>query len=307
MQIEFQENVSMKNYTSFKVGGIAKIVYFPKSKEELVELLMNNPNAIVLGNCSNTIVSSNGIDEELIITTKMNSYSFENTTLKADCGVKGPLISQKAQEQGLSGFEFMIGFPGTIGGMVYMNAGAHNQETAAAFVEADVFDRKNKKILKLTKKEMEFSYRKSVLEKNDHVVLSTVFELKKQEQAVIDEIMQRNLEFRKLRQPTLSLPNAGSTFKNPANDSAGRLLDLAGAKDLKVGGAKVWENHANFIVNDGDATSEDILNLMYKMYNVVKDKYTIELKSELKYLGKMTKEEEEIWQTITKNMVKTQG
>jgi UDP-N-acetylmuramate dehydrogenase len=307
MQIEVQENVSMKNHTSFKVGGIARLVYFPKTKEELVELLTTNPKAIVLGNCSNTIVSSMGIDEELIITTKMNDYSVEGTIFKANCGAKGPLLAQKAQEEGLSGFEYMIGFPGTIGGMLYMNASAHNQETATNFIEAEVFDRKSKRIIKLNKKEMEFSYRKSVLTKKDYVVLNAIFELQKQEQAVIDEIMQRNLEFRKLRQPTLSLPNAGSTFKNPDNDSAGRLLDLAGAKELEVGGAKVWENHANFIVNDDNATSEDILNLMYKMYNVVKEKYTIELKSELKYLGKMTKEEEEIWKILTKNMAKTQG
>lgn len=306
MQIESQENVSMKNYTSFKVGGIAKIAYFPKTKEEFIELLTTNPNAIVLGNCSNTIVSSNGIDEELIITTKMDNYLIEGNVIQADCGVKGPFLAKKAQEQCLSGFEFMIGFPGTVGGMLYMNASAHNQETSATFIEAEVFDRKNKKILKLTKKEMAFSYRSTILSKKDYVVLSATFELKKQEQSFIDELMQRNLEFRKLRQPSLSLPNAGSTFKNPDNDSAGRLLDLAGAKELKVGGAKVWDNHANFIVNNGDATSEDILNLMYKMYNLVKEKYTIELKSELKYLGKMTKEEEKIWQTITKDMAKTQ-
>ena len=119
--------------------------------------------------------------------------------------------------------------------------------------------------------------------------------------------MQRNLEFRKQRQPSLSLPNCGSVFKNPPNDSAGRLLDLAGAKELTEGGAKVWEDHANFIINYDNADSKDVLNLMHKMYNMVKNKYTIELKPEIKFIGIKEAEEQKIWQTITgENIAATQ-
>ena len=115
--------------------------------------------------------------------------------------------------------------------------------------------------------------------------------------------MDRNLEFRKNIQPSLSIPNAGSVFKNPENDSAGRLLDKAGVKDFEVNGVKVWEKHANFIVNTSNGTSEDILELIYKMYNRVKETYTIELEPEIRYIGKKSKREEEICKQIYKTKI----
>jgi UDP-N-acetylmuramate dehydrogenase len=110
--------------------------------------------------------------------------------------------------------------------------------------------------------------------------------------------MEENLAFRKAHQPSLTLPNCGSIFKNPQGDSAGRLLDSVGAKQMSEGGVKVWENHANFIVNTGNATSEDVLNLMVKMYNLVKEMYTIELKPETIFIGNKTEKEEELWNIL---------
>lgn len=307
MMIEFQENYELKQHTTFKVGGKAKRVFFPKTIDELVSILSQNPKAIVLGSCSNVIVSSFGVDEDVILTTKINSFTFENNILTADCGTKGPLLSKECQSKKLSGFEFMIGFPGSIGGMVHMNASAHNQAVSDSFVSAKVLDIDNKSIIELTKKEMKFDYRTSILSKKNYILLNASFELTPSEQNKIDELMSRNLEFRRLRQPSLSIPNIGSIFKNPENDSAGRLLDLAGAKDLSIGGAKVWENHANFIVNFDNATSSDIIKLIQKMQEIVKEKYTIDLKPEAKYIGNKDKEEETLWQTVSgKNTTKAQ-
>lgn len=302
-----QENYELKKHTTFKIGGSAKKVFFPESIDELVSVLTKNEKIIVLGGCSNILISSKGIDEDVIITTNIAEYKFEGNILKANCGVKGPFLSKKCQELGLSGFEFMIGFPGTIGGMVCMNASAHNQAINDVFLKCTVFDKKTKKILKINKEDMKFAYRKSIFSENDYILLNAEFELKPFDKEKISALMERNLEFRKLRQPSLTLPNVGSIFKNPENDSAGRLLDIAGAKELSHGGAKVWENHANFIINFENASSKDVLNLMLKMYNVVKEKYTIKLQPEIKYIGIKDTEEEKIWQTMNgKNTAQTQ-
>ena len=146
----------------------------------------------------------------------------------------------------------------------------------------------------LSKEEMEFAYRTSICQKNPYTVLEAEFELEPSEGTKIQAKMDENLAFRKDKQPPLTLPNCGSTFRNSQGDSAGRLLDSVGAKGLKVGGMKVWENHANFIVNENEATSLDALHLMLEMYNRVKEKFDIELQPEVRFLGGKNEEEVEI-------------
>lgn len=299
MTIEVYKNYELKKHTTFKIGGQAKLVYFPNEIDELISLLQQSPSAIVLGGCSNVLISSHGIDETIIITSKINSYNFDNNILSAQCGTKGPLLSKECEKHSLSGFEFMIGFPGTIGGMVNMNASAHNQAIENSFLSCNVFDRKTSQVLNLTKNDMNFAYRNSIAAQKDYVILNAVFELTPTNSEKITELMQRNLEFRKQRQPSLVLPNIGSIFKNPQNDSAGRLLDIAGAKTLQSGGAKVWENHANFIVNNENASSTDVLNLMSEMHDLVKTKYTIDLHPEIKFIGKKTGEENKLWEKLS--------
>lgn len=299
MNEELKENYELKKHSTFKIGGVCKRVYFPKTIDSLIAILSKSKKTIVLGGLSNVLISSKGVEEDVIITTNLNNIEIKDNIVTVDCGVKGPFLSQECQKKGLSGFEFMIGFPGTIGGMVCMNASAHNQAIQDTFLSCKVFDLDSEKIVELKKEDLKFSYRKSIFSEKNYILLTAKFELKMTEKEKITELMQRNLEFRKLRQPSLALPNCGSIFKNPTNDSAGRLLDLAGAKGLSEGGAKVWENHANFIINNDNAESKDVLNLMNKMYTMVKEKYTIELKSELKFIGIKGAEEEKIWQTMT--------
>lgn len=298
MQIEMLENYELKKHTSFKIGGCARRVFFPKTTKEFSALLAELPSPIVLGGCSNVLVSSKGVEEDVILTTKMKNYSVEGNVVTADCGVKGPMLSREAESQGLSGFEFMIGFPGTIGGIVYMNASAHSQAISDNFLSCSVFDVESKKILELKKEDMDFGYRGSILQRKNYVLLNSKFELNPSQKEDVGTLMERNLEFRKGKQPNLSIPNAGSVFKNPPNDSAGRLLEKAGLKGLKIGGAQVWLGHANFIVNTDNADSKDVSLLMNKMYNMVKDKYTIELMPEVKFVGIRDKEEEELWNTM---------
>ena len=347
-----KEDFEIKNYTSFKIGGKIKKVYFPETIEEFAQILKDEPNIFVGGNWSNTLVSSYGYAYSVVSTSKLdkieeqmadsrsallcrqedlmsgwqsrptdtknledrkvgrlegklvneNSLSellqypqpdtvlspyrpiaLSPTIITASAGVKGPKLSQTVAEYGLSGLEFMIGFPGSVGGEVFMNAGAHGQSISDVLKSAKVFD--GEKIITLTKDEMEFSYRHSICQDKNYIVLEAEFELTPDNPDKIKQKMAENLEFRKNHQPSLSLPNCGSIFRNPENNSAGKLLDECGVKGLQIGGAKVWQNHANFIVNTGNATSTDVLQLMLEMQNRVKEKFNIELIPEIKFLG----------------------
>lgn len=298
MTCEPIENYELKKHTSFKIGGCAKRAFFPQSVEEFVQLLDTLKNPIVLGSCSNVLISSQGINEDVIITSKMNVFEVVNNTITAQCGVKVPMLAREAEQNNLSGFEFMIGFPGSVGGAVYMNASAHSQAISDTFKVGRVFDTESKKVVELNKDEMKFGYRSSILQEGRYILLDAKFELLPVNKEEISSIMNRNLEFRKGKQPSLAMPNAGSIFRNPPNDSAGRLLEKTGVKGLKEGGAQVWLGHANFIVNIENATSKDVSKLMNKMYNEVKDKYTIKLVPEVKYIGIKSKEEEELWDTM---------
>lgn len=291
MQIE--ENFDIKNLTSFKCGGKIKKVVFPESVDEFAEVLKMEPEIPVFGNLSNMLVSSDGFDGTIVVTTKMKNFSFENEFVTADCGLKGAKLSQAAAEKGLSGLEFMIAFPGTIGGEVFMNAGAHGQTISDILVEAVCFH-PQKGLVTLNNSEMQFDYRTSICQKEKIAVLSAKFKLKPALKAEIQKKMTQNLEFRKSKQPSLALPNCGSVFRNPEGESAGRLLESSGAKGFSAGGAKVYENHANFIINFNSATSTDILELMVKMKNAVTEKYNIKLMPEVRFLGGKNQREVEL-------------
>lgn len=294
-----EKNYNLKNLNTLKIDTLGKNVYFPETEDEFIDILKNNKNVKVLGNGSNVLISSFNPNCDFVITSKLNEIVFENeNTIKAQTGAYGAQLSKLAYEKSLSGFEFLIGFPSTVGGAVYMNASCHNQFTSDNFFSCVVYDIKNDKKIVLTKEDMKFDYRKSILQFRDYVVLNATFILNKGDKKQIDEIMKRNLEFRKTRQPNLKLPNAGSIFKNPQGDSAGRLLDLSGVKVFSVNGAKVWENHANFIINENNATSIDILKLMELMRNVVYDRYKISLVPELEFIDGVNEEENKIWANL---------
>ena len=289
-----KNDFDIKNYTSFKIGGKIKEIYFPESLDDLKDL----PTAsVVVGNLSNTLVSSYGVDFPVFSTSKLDKITIDGTKVIAGAGVKGPKLAQTVAEYGLSGLEFMIGFPGSVGGEVYMNAGAHGQAVSDVLKSA-IVKGEEKDFITLNKEDMNFSYRHSICQDKRYIVLQAEFELLKRDVEEIKKQMSENLEFRKAHQPALSLPNCGSVFKNPEGESAGRLLDSCGVKELKIGGAKVWENHANFIVNDGNATSTDVLKLMCEMKKRVKEKFNITLIPEICFLGHKNKEEEKLCQIL---------
>lgn len=288
-----QTDFDIKKSTTMKIGGKIARFYTPETIDEFVQIMQKEPKAFIAGNLSNVIVSSFGYDGAVISTKKLNKIQVDGNKIIAGAGVRGTKLSKIALENGLSGMEFMIAFPGSIGGEVYMNAGAHGQEIASILKFAKIYSPQDG-LLELPNKELEFGYRTSICHKKNYSVLEVEFELLSKSRDEIQLKIDENLSFRKSKQPDLTIPNCGSTFKNPTGDSAGRLLDAVGVKGLKVGGMKVWENHANFIVNDGEATSLDALQLMFEMYKRVKEKFNIELKPEIIFLGGNNEKEVEI-------------
>ena len=288
-----ENDFDIKKSTSLKIGGKIAKFYSPETIDEFVQIIQKEPKAFVAGNWSNILVSSYGYNGDVISTKKLDKIEVDGNKIVAGAGVRGTKLSKIALEKGLSGLEFMIAFPGSIGGEVFMNAGAHGQDISMALKSAKVYS-PEKGLITLTNDELEFSYRTSICQRKPYVVLVAEFELTPKPQDEIQHKMDENLAFRRDKQPALTLPNCGSTFRNPQGDSAGRLLDMVGAKSLKFGGMKVWENHANFIINEGDATSLDALRLMYEMYKRVKEKFNIDLQPEVRFLGGNNEDEVEI-------------
>lgn len=302
--IKFYNDFQLTNFNTLKIQSVAKYFYMPDNYGELISLYKkykdNTP--VVLGNGSNVLFSSQGVFEPVIYTGKMTSIMYFNGTLEADCGVKVQALSKYAYEKKLTGFEFLIGIPASLGGAIYMNAGAHTQTISDNLVSVKVYDVEDNKILTLRKDELNFSYRHSVLQERNLVLLTAKFNLKTAQQAEIKAKMDENLIFRKERQPNLSLPNAGSVFKNPKDCelSAGALIDKCGFRGMSVNDAQVWENHCNFIINKNKATSNDYTDLVFKIYSGVAEKFNIELIPEIVYIGKMSKGEKDKWKILKK-------
>lgn len=303
MVISCEKDFEIKKLTSFKIGGVVERVYFPETEEEFVEIMRLEPDAVVLGNISNVLISDCGYSGALVLTSKMNRIKIDGIRVYAQCGVKGQKLAQEVAKAGLAGLEFMIGFPGAVGGEVYMNASANGQAVADTFFRACCYS-PEKGVFELTKEEMNFGYRTSICQKENIKVLSAEFELELLDEQRVGARMQNCLDFRRSHQPLLNLPNCGSIFKNPPAESAGRLLDECGVKGFVQGGVKVWENHANFIVNFNSGSSKDVLELMYKMYSLVDEKFGIKLEPEIIFLGGKDKREEEICKMLYQKMQK---
>lgn len=291
------QNYDLSKETTFKVGGISSCVYLPENLEEFCDLLQSTDCPVILGAGSNTIISSEGLNAPVILTRKINKFEFEGNFLTAQCGAKTAMLSKKAYKLELSGFEFLTCIPASVGGVVLMNASAHKQWISDVIVSAKVFDLGSKKVLELSKDELELSYRTSILQSKNYILLEAKFELKPSPKNLIQQRMDENKAYRNQKHPSMKTPNAGSIFRNPDGEIAGRLIDGAGLKGTSIGGAKVSEIHANFIVNTGNATSFDILSLMFMIQEEVQKKYGYKLRPEVKYIGNSEKEEI-LWQKL---------
>lgn len=298
--MEEQVNAPLWRYTTLKIGGEAKRLCQPVNIEELASLVaeLNERNEpwYILGGGSNLLVSSKGVKGTVIRTTKMTGIaSPEAGVIEAEAGARLPHLARYAAVLGLQGLEFAVGIPGTVGGGVIMNAGAHGSCMANIIEEVTIFDTKTNNISKLAASRLGFQYRCSNLDPSIHVVLSARFRMNLDRPETIEERIRHNEEYRWKTQP-LGWPNAGSTFKNPEPErGAGFLLDQAGAKSLKEGRAAVSAVHANFVINMGDATSDEVAVLLQRMQDCVYSKFQIRLQPEWKRLGEFSSQDDEIW------------
>ncbi len=298
--MEAATNVALGRYTTLKIGGAVNQLCQPSSLDQLVQLTadLNDKKEpwFILGGGSNLLVSSEGYKGTVIRTAQLiGMKNPQPTIIEADAGARLPHLARYAASLGLSGLEFLVGIPGTVGGAVIMNAGAHGSCIANVLEDVTVFDSAKNDIVQLANTDLHFSYRRCNLDPARHVVLSAKFRLTADVREVIEQNTKHNEEYRWKTQP-LGWPNAGSTFKNPEPArGAGLLLDQAGAKNLKEGQAAVSAVHANFVINMGGATSAQVTTLLRRMQETVFDKFAVQLQPEWKILGNFTDAEQEPW------------
>lgn len=298
--MEILDNSPLWRYSTMKVGGEARYFCQPKNIDELVAALDHSRKQgcpfHILGGGSNTLISSEGVDGAVIRMTQMTAIkSLENNILEAEAGTRLPHIAKYAATLGLSGLEFAVGIPGTIGGAVVMNAGAHGSCMSEIVESVTIFDIEDGQVKTLSKSDLKFQYRNSIIDPFKQIVLTARLCLKPDSAEKITAQTQHNEDYRWRTQP-LGFPNLGSTFKNPSLEkSAGYLLDQSGAKEMHEGNAAVSAIHANFVVNLGDATSKDIVSLLQGMQKLVKEKFDTSLHPEWKTLGRFTDNQLLVW------------
>jgi UDP-N-acetylmuramate dehydrogenase len=281
-------NEPMSKHTSFRIGGPADILIMPGTIDDIKTIFQicdeEKVETLVMGNGSNLLVRDKGIRGVVIkIADNMSDVKIDNERVVAQAGVLLSKLSKLVVEKSLKGFEFASGIPGTLGGAVTMNAGAYGGEMKDVIIEAKVMDG-NREIHTLTNRELDFGYRSSIIQRKGFLVLDVTMELEKGNPAEIKEIIRDFTNRRTTKQP-LHLPSAGSTFKRPQGYFAGKLIEDAGLKGVRVGGAQVSELHSGFIVNVDHATAEDVLNLIGLIQKTVRDKYNAELQPEVRIVG----------------------
>lgn len=279
---------AMRRHTSFKIGGPADLFFRPKSVEHLAWMLRfcreKDIPFYIMGNGSNLLVGDKGYRGVVIQVYKnLSNFKIEGCRVEAEAGILLAKLASKIYEARLTGFEFASGIPGTLGGAVYMNAGAYGGEIKDVLLSATVLTRDGT-IKTLDKEALELGYRHSALMANKDIVLSAVMALKDGEQEAIRAMMNELNQRRKDKQP-VEKPSAGSTFKRPVGYYAGKLIMDAGLRGYQIGGAQVSYKHCGFVINTGDATAEDVLNLVTHIQREVKGQFGVDLEPEVRMIG----------------------
>ena len=283
------KDAPMKKYTSFRCGGNASVLVIPDSVDTLKKIIdfcnIQNIKPLIIGNGSNLLVTDNGINGVVIkIGSDISKIELlDETTICCEAGASLKSLCMFALENSLSGLEFAYGIPGTLGGAVYMNAGAYGGEMKDVLISVTHID-SDGNIGELIHDDLNLRYRGSAYTDNNYTIVSAVMKLQKADKKDIKAAMDDKLQKRKDKQP-LEYGSAGSTFKRPAGYFAGALIEQSGLKGYTVGGAQVSEKHAGFVINKDNATSTDVINLIKDVQNIVYDKFGVMLETEVKIIG----------------------
>lgn len=278
----------MKQHTTFRTGGPAAYFISPSCTEELSAVIklcrQEHMPYYILGNGSNLLISDKGYEGVIISMEEgFSQIQNEGTRIRAGAGALLSRIARQALASSLTGFEFAAGIPGTLGGAVVMNAGAYGGEMKQVLISARVLTGEGE-VKAISGEELELGYRTSCIQREGYIVLSALLQLQQGDKSSIQARMEELAEKRKEKQP-LEYPSAGSTFKRPEGWFAGKLIEDAGLKGFSVGGAQVSEKHCGFVINRGNATSSDIIELCRQVRDRVKDQFGVELEMEIKRLG----------------------
>jgi UDP-N-acetylenolpyruvoylglucosamine reductase len=302
-EISIPQVLSGTSFTTYRIGGALREAYQPTAEAELITLLKHfyerGLRPTLLGWGGNTLIASQGIQTPVIITRKLDWSELKSPTcLSFAAGVHLAKAVSVALKHSLTGGEYMIGIPGTMGGAIRMNAGALGQETADLVRLVRIFNFETGDVESWEPEQLSFSYRRSAILPGTHVVLSAELDYLQGNAAEISQKMDSSVNFRKTHHP--KEPNGGSVFKNPSKEMpVGRLMDELGAKgQWRVGGAMVSPLHGNFIVNIDSATSTDVLKLMLRMKTAIREEYGLETHPENLFMGDATDEESALWQTL---------
>lgn len=287
--IDFEENVSGARLCSFQVGGNVRVVVYPRNLPQIESLYAylsaNGIKNILLSRGSNIVICDSGYDGAAVSLTKLEGIAVEGSSLTfVSAGASMFNMATTAQKHGLSGVEFAHGIPGSVGGAIYMNAGAYGGEMSQVVSQVMCYDKEKGKIVEFDASECDFSYRHSVFQENKNlIILFARIELACGDPLEIRAKMDEYKAKRSASQP-LEYPSAGSTFKRPVGHFAGKLIEDAGLKGYTVGGAQVSEKHAGFVINRGGATATDIKDLVKHIQKTVKEKFDVALECEIEFV-----------------------
>lgn len=285
MDIKLNEPLSQYSYT--KVGGKADALVFPQTKQEVQQMIewvdTNQVPLTILGNLSNLIVMDGGIRGIVMILTRMNQIQVEGETVIADAGASLIETTQVARDHHLTGLEFACGIPGSVGGAIFMNAGAYGGEIKDLPLEIETLTRTGK-FKTYSTQTAQFGYRHSIFQDNHEVVLQVKFQLEPGEIDLIQSEMDRLTELRTSKQP-LELPSCGSVFKRPEGHFTGKLIQDAGLQGYRIGGAEISKKHAGFIVNVDHATATDYIELIQFIQHRIWELYQVQLEPEVRIIG----------------------
>lgn len=279
-ELECYENASLKRYNTYRLDTKCQYLIFPKTKEELRELLRflieQNYKYLVLGNGSNVILKKDYFDGVIILLNKLNKIKIEGEVIEVDAGYSLQKLSLEASEKGLSGLEFSSGIPGCVGASIAMNAGAYKSSLSEVVETVDVIN-SNFEFVTMRKEDLDFRYRSSIFkEEKNYVIVSAVLKLHRGDaKEILEKISKRRVK--RIETQPLDMPSAGSVFRNPENLHAGELIEKCGLKGYRIGGAEVSVKHANFIVNTGAATGEEIVKLIEFVKEKVKEQFDVDL------------------------------
>ena len=286
-RLTYKENAKLSLLSSFRIGGEAAFVVYPESGKSLSDTVKALRKAgayyAVVGNMSNLLFDDRGFDGALVCTKNMKSVSFDGCRVTAEAGVSVTGLAALACERSLSGLEFAYGIPGSVGGAVFMNAGAYGGEMKDVVLSSYAYDPAGDRFVTLCGADHDFGYRHSSYMENEFVIISASLTLKEGSRDEIKAVMQDFMGRRSSKQP-LDLPSVGSVFKRCEGHYTGEMIEKSGLKGFSVGGAQVSEKHAGFIVNAGGATAADVLELVRIIKDKVRDNFGVELECEMRYM-----------------------